>query len=436
MVRTRKERERASTAAPATFVVRVLVAGGGVIGLSCAWYLRREGAEVEVLEAGGFGEGASHASAGWIVPSLSTPLAAPGMLATGLRHGLDPRGALVIRPSLDLSWIRWLWRFRAAASRERYERGVRALLGLNGRTMALFDELSAAGVEFEMHSAGVLALARSREHMSWFIRLFAELDRLGYPGEVRELGGSELRALEPAVAEEVSVGVLTSLDRHVQPDSFVRGLGAALSREGAFLRPHVAVRALRRAGRRWVATTEAGDVVADALVVATGARVNDVLRSVDVRLPVVGAKGYAVELVGEGTVPQHALYLMEPKVGLSPYRGGSVRIAGVFELPGRDDTPSPTRVRHIVEDARAYLRDWTPVGSGWAEKGCAGLRPSTPDSLPFIGPVPGAPGLFVATGHGMLGVTLAPSTGEAVASMVLGRGVAPTLVPFGISRRG
>lgn len=414
--------------------MRVVVAGGGVVGLACAWFLTRGGAEVEVLEAGGFGEGASKASAGWVVPSLSTPLAAPGMLATGLRHALDPRGALVIRPSLDLSWLRWLWRFRAAAGPRRYESGVKAFLELNTRTMDLFDELAAAGVEFEMHSTGVLALARSRSHMSWFLRLFEELARLGYPGEIREMSRAELAEVEPAAGGVASVGVLTSVDRHVQPDSLVRGLVEALGKEGAHLRPHAGVRALRRAGSRLLAVTEQGEVEGDAVVVATGARVNEILRSLDVRLPVVGAKGYAVELRGEGLKPAHALYLMEPKIGVSPYRDGSLRVAGVFELPGRDARTSTSRVRQIVEDARAYLRDWRPLGDAWAEEGTAGLRPSTPDSLPFIGPLPGTAGVFVATGHGMLGVTLAPVTGEAVAAMILRGEVPPSLAPFSLSR--
>jgi D-amino-acid dehydrogenase len=132
---------------------------------------------------------------------------------------------------------------------------------------------------------------------------------------------------------------------------------------------------------------------------------------------VIGAKGYSVTVSGTGTAPRVALYLSEAKIGVSPF-GDVVRIAGLFELPARSDAVDPARARQLVEDTLPYLRDWRPVPGGEAAAAWAGLRPATPDSLPLIGQVPGRPGLFLAAGHGMLGVTLAPATGLAVADLV------------------
>ena len=138
----------------------------------------------------------------------------------------------MIRPGIDLAWTRWLWRFRAAAGKRQYEHGVRALMYLNARTMELFDQLAGSGVEFEMHAAGVLALARDRGHMSWFTQLFEELTALGYQGAVSELSAAEIRAVEPAVSDEAAAGTLTSIDRHVQPNSLTEGLVADLRQTG------------------------------------------------------------------------------------------------------------------------------------------------------------------------------------------------------------
>jgi len=169
--------------------------------------------------------------------------------------------------------------------------------------------------------------------------------------------------------------------------------------------------------------------------VALGAASNSLLRPLGVRVPMLGAKGYSVDLRGEGLLPVHALYLMEPKVGLSPVSSG-LRIAGVFELAGRqDDRVVPHRIRQIVEDSVPYLSDWHPGPDGYESRGMAGLRPATPDSLPFLGEIPRLPGMYLAAGHGMLGVTLAPASGEAIADMIEHRAVPGKLLPFQLAGR-
>ena len=117
----------------------VIVIGGGVIGLACGYALTEAGCDVTVVEAGELAGGASRGNAGWVTPSLATPLAAPGILATGLRSALDPHGALVIRPSLDTGWLRWLWSFKRAARPEQFSAGVKALLGMTRHTLAELD---------------------------------------------------------------------------------------------------------------------------------------------------------------------------------------------------------------------------------------------------------------------------------------------------------
>jgi D-amino-acid dehydrogenase len=143
--------------------MRVVIIGGGVVGLACAWSLAQKGAEVVVLERDVIGEGASKGNTGWVSPTISFPLASPGTLMMGMKSAFDPNGALVIRPELDTRWLRWLWAFRGAASRERFLKGVEALHNLNRRTFEVLDAYAADGIPFEMHSGGILTLGKTEK---------------------------------------------------------------------------------------------------------------------------------------------------------------------------------------------------------------------------------------------------------------------------------
>lgn len=413
--------------------MRVAVVGAGVIGLSCAFALSEDGHDVVVLDRGELGDGVSAGNTGWVVPSLSTPLAAPGVLREGLRHGLDPRGALVIRPRLDPSWLLWLWRFARASRRSTFERGVEALLRLSRITLGELDRMADNGVRFEQHAAGLLAVARDPAALHWFDDVFRELGKLGFEGGHRRLGPAEARDLEPALSESVGAALHATIDRHVEPSTLTSGLAEYLAVHGVVIRTRVAVERVDREGHAWRVVLGGGsDERADAVVVAAAMGSVELLRPF-MPLPLVAAKGYSVTLADVDRMPSLALYLCEPKLGLSPFESG-LRIAGFFELGARDATPSADRCRQLVEEARPYLAGRVadpPAG----ERGWAGFRPATPDSLPLLGRVPGAPGLVLATGHGMLGVTLAPATGAAVAGLLRGEDDA-WLAPFAPGRFG
>jgi D-amino-acid dehydrogenase len=179
--------------------------------------------------------------------------------------------------------------------------------------------------------------------------------------------------------------------------------------------------------------TTSGPVAAHRLVVAAGLPTAPLLRRLGVRVPLVGARGYSVTLAGRGTPPRHALYLAEAKLGLSPF-DGVVRVAGVFELGARNEEVSPAVGERLLAAARPYLGGWQPDPDGPVEA-WAGLRPATPDGLPLIGALPGLDGIYLATGHGMLGVTLAPATANLLAPLVLEGRAAPELAPFDPARK-
>lgn len=402
--------------------------------MACAFALLDVADSVEVLEAGRVGGGASEGNTGWVCPSLSMPLAAPGVVTLGLRKALDPRGALVIRPSLDPSWVGWLWRFARSCRASVYQRGVAALLELSPRTLDELDRMRSSGVEFEEHRSGVLVVARDRAGLQWFVKAFDELVPLGFKGDLEHMDGVEARRREPSLGPAVGCATRTSIDRHVAPESLVAGLATNVRSRGVTIRESTCVRTLRRAGDRWALDGDAGELArADVVVLASALGTTSLVRPFGLRLRLVGAKGYSVTLAPREGLPAMPLYLCEPKIGTSPYTDG-LRVAGFFELGARDGAPSARRTRQLLEETQPYVSE-PIVPNGDVPTGWAGFRPATPDSLPLLGPVPGAPGVIVATGHGMLGVTLAPATGAAVAT--LARGERPRwLAPFDPARFG
>ena len=241
----------------------VAVVGGGVIGLACAWELRRRGAGVVVLERGAVGAGASRGNTGWVSPSFTYPLPAPGMVREGLRQLVTGGEAFVLRPSLDPAFVRWLWTFRRSCSSTRFDAGVRALLALNRRTLELFDAYRDAGVAFEMHTAGLVVAARTPGGLDLYRRIFRRLRELGYEGgAIDELDGPAVAALEPALARsEVVAGLHARVDRFVRPEELTAGLAAHLRADGVEIREGAELRALAPRAGGWTLEPGSGEPV-------------------------------------------------------------------------------------------------------------------------------------------------------------------------------
>lgn len=410
--------------------VRVAVVGGGVIGLSCAYSLARGGADVVVLERGRCGEGCSFANTGWICPSLSAPLAAPKVMSRALLGMLRPNSPLLIQPRLSRTFLRWSWDFWRACAPARYRAATEATVEFLKPTFRLFDSLRAEGIDFELHRTGMVVAAVSEDGIREYANAIEDARRAGYEGPVVVLDADEVRRREPSLSDRVVGGIHVEAERYVRPEELTGGLARYLRAKGVAVMEGTDVRGVARRGRGWTLRTGEADVEADRVVLATGAWAPHLLAPLGIRISFEAAKGYSVTAIGEGTPPRHALYLAEAKVGGSPF-GERVRFAGSFDLTGVDSSLRRRRIGAIMRAALPYLRDWRPKTT---ELQWAGLRPYPADNLPIVGPVPGHEGLYVATGHGRMGITMAPATGEAVRSLVLDERIPPEIEPFGIER--
>jgi D-amino-acid dehydrogenase len=409
----------------------VVVVGGGVIGLFTARSLALRGAEVTILEAREPGTGASAANAGWVAPSHSGPLPAPGLMRTALRWILRPDSPLWIHPRVDPRFALWLFAFWRQMNRHSYQAGLRATMDLAWGTVESFEQLRDE-LGLEVHADGVLLAYTSRPAFEAGLRDANALAAFGHSVSASATD-ADVQDLEPALSMEVRGAFVVADDRHLDPLALNAALLADLARRGVTIRPQTpAVGFSTSEGRVDGVETAGGRVPADVVVIAAGADTPSVTATLGLRLPVESGKGYAIDVAPSPVQLRRPTYLSERRVAVTPLPD-RLRLSGTMELGGRDDRISRVRVRGIEQSARRLLR-------GWAESEAmtttyrAGRRPVTPDGLPVIGPLPRHDNVWVVSGHAMLGVTLGPRTGELVADGIVNGDVDPVLRPFAPTR--
>jgi D-amino-acid dehydrogenase len=410
----------------------VIVVGGGIAGLSVAYYLRKRGAEVRVLETRRVGSGASWGNAGWITPAQAGPVPEPGLLGYGLRSLVDPGSALYFDPRQLLRMLPWLIRFARRCNEADHAAGRVALGSLAGRCFALLEAMAADGVEVELHREPLLVTAQDPAHAQTFLNRMRPLAALGFEPPARLLDREEVAAIEPALSRSVRAGFVIEQHCAVEPHKLTTSLRDRVSELGVEICEGTEVLDVELDGARAVALrTSTGREPCDGVVLAAGAWLQRLARVFGARLPVEAGKGYSFELRPE-RMPRHALLLLEPHVGCSPF-GERLRIAGTMEFSGVNGRLDRRRIDSIAHGARAMLDGWVDFDedSVWA-----GLRPLAPDGLPIIDRHPALANVFVAGAYSMLGMTLAAPAAEALTSFLLSGERPPVLAPFRADRFG
>ncbi|MCC6222016.1 MAG: FAD-dependent oxidoreductase [Thermoleophilia bacterium] len=392
----------------------VVVVGGGAIGVCAAYELARRGAAVTLLERGGeLAWGCSAGNAGLITPSHATPLASPEALREGLRWLWRPDSPFYLRPRPAV--LPWLARFVRASTPERVRASTPVIRALAAASLAQHVELAAAGLDTGLERRGTLSVYEAEEAFAHARAEAAESARAGARAEV--LDPAVARELEPSLAADIAGAILHPDDAHCDPLRFVHAVGAAAAEAGAAIRTRVEVLGLRRsAGRVDAVVTTTGDVAAGEVVLAAGVWTPVLARPLGLYVPVEGGKGYHVDFEAADGDPGLPTWFDEARVIATPLPG-RLRLAGTLELAGLDLSVDRRRVDAIVRAGQRGLRglEGRRVLEVWR-----GLRPCTPDGLPIVGRPPAYENLALATGHAMMGLTLAPVTGRLVAELLTG----------------
>jgi len=396
---------------------RMVVIGAGIVGLCTAYELARAGASVTVLDREPIGNAASSGNAG-LFSIGHYPLTRPGASWRGLRWMLDRTSPLWIRPSLSPALLKWLWTFHRHCDAATTERALRTLCALGWETIgALESMLDRERIHCHYERSGWLDIVCDEGKLDAAEAEGKSIAEFGY--STRRLSARELREWDGAFTDRVAGAIHYTDTAILHPGLLMQGLAAAVARQGVTLRFDATVGSLARDlnGRCVGATLASGEVVrGDTTVLASGIWSQGLAATVGVEVPMQPARGYHIQLDGVGRLPRTGGVLHETAVAFAPM-GSELRLAGTLEIAPLGRPWMRRRLDAIRRKAQACI---SGVEVAHVVREWAGYRPCTGDGMPVIGYARGVPGLYIATGHAMMGLMLGPVTGRIACADLLG----------------
>lgn len=398
---------------------KTVVIGGGIIGLCSAWQLLERGVETVLIESSPVGgDNGTRGNAGMIVPSHFIPLAAPGMMAKGLRWLLNPESPFAIRVRPDPALARWGWLFHRHSTTRHVRSSASLLRDLNLESRRMFATLADSGEDFGLVKRGLLMLCISRSALDEEGLIAGNANAIGIRAEVLDAAGAS--NLDPGITMNIAGGVHYPDDCHLDPARLLDCLHARVVRLGGRIIHDAKVDGIERdsEGRLSVVHGDGFREPAGHFVIAGGMRSVGLLGGLGLRLPMQPGKGYSLTLDAPPQLPNLCSILTEAKVAVTPM-GRRLRFAGTMEIGASDTRANPARLRGIIRSACEYFPGISPRAFDGVRP-WIGHRPVSADGLPYLGRSPTDPNLIVATGHAMMGLSLGPVTGRLVADLVTG----------------
>ena len=410
---------------------RVLIVGAGVIGTACAYYLSESGRQVTLIDRGEFGKGCSHANCGFVCPSHILPLAMPGAVGKALRALFQKNAPLSIKPRLDVSLWSWLYHFaRRSNERDMLEAG-QAIQALLNSSRCLYDRLfQTEALDAEWETRGLLFVFLSSAAMKHYAAT-DELLRNKFGLSAKRYDGKALTDLEPALKPDLAGGWHYEADAHLRPDKLLSSWRQVLIERGVTIHEHCEFhRFLRQGNRAEAVGSSCGKLLADSFVLATGAWTPQLKLDLGCRIPIQPGKGYSITMPRPVRCPKIPLIFEEHRVAVTPMRSG-YRLGSIMEFAGYDTTLSPRRLDFLRAGASHYLQEpgAEPTLEEWY-----GWRPMTYDGKPIISRSPALTNVYIAAGHNMLGLSMAPATGKLITELLSGQPPHISLAPYAATR--
>jgi|TARA_B110000305_G_scaffold235709_1_gene295821 D-amino-acid dehydrogenase len=392
---------------------KIVILGGGVIGLCSAHYLKNRGFEVTILDKGDFSSGTSFGNAGMIVPSHFVPLAQPGMIAKGIKWMFDAESPFYVKPRFSRSLLDWGWKFYQHSSKKHVLGAAQLLKELNLESKKLYVSLCDQFEDIKIDEKGLIMYCQTQRALDEEAQLADQAIKLGLKAFVMDK--QQLNDLDPKVTLDVKGGVYFPDDAFFSPKLFLEKLKLNLTAAGVKMVSHV--EDLKFVGHHDLKSidTNQGLFSADQFVISAGVWSEKLAQALGLNILVQPGKGYSFTIKHPVEMPSICSILTEAKVAVTPMSEG-LRFAGTMEIGALNFDINERRVQGIKKSIATYFPSFKFADFNEAEI-WTGLRPCSPDGLPYIGRVKKLPNVLLATGHGMMGMSLGPITGKLIAEI-------------------
>ncbi len=414
--------------------VKAVVIGGGIIGLSSAYYLQKAGWDVTVIDKTDLSDSCSYGNLGMIVPSHFVPLAAPGMISQGIRWMFNRKSPFFVRPSLNSNLISWGLKFMKSATVQHVDGSASPLLNLNIYSKRLYEDLAKEpGFDFALENKGILMYYKTEKVAEEEVHLAEKAQRMGLDVEV--LSKKAVQALEPETELDVLGAVHYRCDSHLYPNKLIQQLLKYLQAAGVTIEGNNPVKGfVMEKGSIKKVVTERREYSADLFVLAGGSWLPQLSRMAGLSLPLMPGKGYSFTYDKPQQKLNYPAILCEARVAITPMNG-HMRYGGTMEIAPVNNKINMNRVEGIVDSIPRYFRNISlPMPQ---EKDIwFGFRPCSPDGLPYLGKTEKVHNLIVAGGHAMMGLSLGPASGKVVADLARGQKPEVEIEAFRVERFG
>ncbi len=379
--------------------------------------MKKEGYEVTIIDKNHFSDGASFGNSGMIVPSHFVPMASPGVISQSLKWLLNSKSPFYIKPRLNVDLMQWLWHFYRSANVKQVEEVMPILYELNEQSKDLYKAMaSEVDLDFSFEERGLLMLYKTRRQEEKEEILAQTAYRLGVKAEI--LDSASLKKLEPEMSLDVLGGIYFPDDAHLYPNQLMVQMTARLKRLGVRFIPDTSIIdfKVKNSKIEMLMTNDGKNIPVENVLLSTGSWTGILLKKAGIKVHLQDGKGYSMTFRKPEIRPRIPTILSEAKVAVTPM-GSDLRVGGTLELSGLSQNINPKRVQGIIESIPAYYNNMdisdaekTPIWKGF--------RPCTPDGVPYIGKSIDLTNLVVATGHGMMGLSLGAATGKLVSQLM------------------
>ena len=411
----------------------IVIIGGGIVGLSTAYYLRKTGHEVTVIDKSDITSGASFVNAGYITPSHIVPLAAPGMIATGIKMMFNSASPFYMKPRLDKDFLQWSWYFHKSSTKAKVEKAIPIIKDINIISRELYSDIKQSGDlgTFQLERKGLLMLYKTEKSYQHEAEVAKKASFLGL--EVKELNKEELRKVEPNIKIDALGAIHYECDGHTTPTEFMPKMLHYLKEAGVTIKTNEEVlKILTNEKNVTQIQTSKNNYKPDEVIIAAGSWSGQLSKQLKIKLPLQAGKGYRINVKRETGISLPAI-LMEAKMAVTPMNGFT-RFAGTMEFSGINNTIVPERVKAIANGARTFYPE-LQIKDDEIAAASTGMRPVSPDGLPYIGKSETLKNLTFATGHAMMGWSLGPATGKLVSEIINEQKLSMNIDAFDPSRK-